>query len=128
MRLDNVSTVIEIYAPASQDIIDKLIKIIPFELPDDYINFLKQHNGFLADRVSLHPIETAIEDYEFYELEEECPGLLLIASDGGSLGVGIYSNNNTQIISTYMSDLEPDDFVNVASSFSEWLEIDCPFE
>ncbi len=44
MRLDNVSTVIEIYAPASQDIIDKLIKIIPFELPDDYINFLKQHN------------------------------------------------------------------------------------
>jgi len=77
-------------APASKAAIANLINKVRFELPSDYLDFLRFSNGGCGD-IPVQPwcfdgLWTAEELLEFnrdYEVAEFCPGFFGIGSSGG---------------------------------------------
>lgn len=57
--------------------------------PNDYIEFMKKHNGGQGDIgetwLILYPLEELKEINDVYEIEEFLPGHIIIGSNGGEL-------------------------------------------
>ncbi|UEP38553.1 SMI1/KNR4 family protein [Burkholderia ambifaria] len=72
---------------ASNQAVSDLISLIEIALPDDYLAFLKEHNGgegFIDnDYLMLWRAEDIIAFNKEYEVVEYAPGLLLFGSNGG---------------------------------------------
>ncbi|RVD58930.1 SMI1/KNR4 family protein [Mesorhizobium sp. M2D.F.Ca.ET.185.01.1.1] len=79
-------------APADSAIVDGLSARLGIELPRDYTDFLKEHNGgegFVHDNYIVFFKAEELADFNReYEVEKYAPGILLFASSGGGEGYG----------------------------------------
>ncbi|TPL00287.1 SMI1/KNR4 family protein [Mesorhizobium sp. B2-4-16] len=78
--------------PAQSLVVDELSAILGVQLPEDYIDFLKKHNGgegFINDNyIIFFKAEELVDFNREYEVEKYAPGILLFASNGGGEGYG----------------------------------------
>lgn len=79
-------------APADAGVVDGLPASLGAELPKDYADFLKEHNGgegFIGDNYIIFWKAEELADFNReYEVEQYAPGILLFASSGGGEGYG----------------------------------------
>ena len=78
--------------PAESSVVDGLPARLGVELPKDYTDFLKQHNGgegFINDSYMIFfKAEELVDFNREYEVEKYAPGILLFGSNGGGEGYG----------------------------------------
>jgi hypothetical protein len=77
-------------APASEDSIARLVRAVGFDLPSDYLEFLRVSNGGCGDIPvdpwcfdSLWTAEKLVVCNRDYEVAEYCPSFFGIGSSGG---------------------------------------------
>ncbi|TPM34475.1 SMI1/KNR4 family protein [Mesorhizobium sp. B2-3-5] len=79
-------------APAEPAVVDGLAARLGVDLPKDYTDFLKKHNGgegFIGDNYIIFFKSEELFDFNReYEVEKYAPGILLFASNGGGEGYG----------------------------------------
>lgn len=77
---------------------DDIVRINEVELPKQYIEFMKKHNGGEGDIgenwLVLYPLEDLQEINDDYEIEQFLPGHIIIGSDGGGELYGIDNEGN----------------------------------
>jgi hypothetical protein len=82
----------ELEGPARSSVVDELNASLGVELPKDYTDFLKQHNGgegFINDSYIIFFKAEELADFNReYEVEKYAPGILLFASNGGGEAYG----------------------------------------
>jgi hypothetical protein len=82
----------EFEPPARSSVVDGLKASLRVELPKDYTEFLKQHNGgegFVNDSyIIFFKAEELVDFNREYEVEKYAPGILLFASNGGGEAYG----------------------------------------
>ncbi|TGQ69870.1 MAG: SMI1/KNR4 family protein [Mesorhizobium sp.] len=78
--------------PAEAAVVDGLSSNLGVTLPEDYIKFLKEHNGgegFIGDSyIIFFKAEELVDFNREYEVEKYAPGILLFASNGGGEAYG----------------------------------------
>lgn len=79
-------------APVESSVVDGLPALLGVELPKDYADFLKEHNGgegFIGESyIIFFKAEELVEFNREYEVEKYAPGILLFASNGGGEAYG----------------------------------------
>lgn len=82
----------QLYSPADAGVVEGLSARLGVTLPQDYICFLKEHNGgegFIGNNyIILWRAEELADFNREYEVEQYAPGILLFASSGGGEGYG----------------------------------------
>jgi hypothetical protein len=77
---------------ATPRIVDELSSRLGAALPQDYLDFLRRHNGgegFIGDNYIVFWKAEELADFNReYEVEQYAPGILLFGSDGGGEGYG----------------------------------------
>src|ERR1051326_6924227 len=80
----------QLNSPADPRIVDKLCSSLGVTLPNDYLDFLRQHNGgegFIGDNyVVFWKAEELANFNREYEVDKYAPAILLFVSDGGGKG------------------------------------------
>jgi len=78
--------------PAEPAVVDGLSARLGVDLPEDYIDFLKEHNGgegFVDENYVIFFKAEELADFNReYEVEKYAPGIFLFASNGGGEGYG----------------------------------------
>ena len=91
-------------------------------LPDDYINFMKKHNGCDGDTgaitVILYKIEELNEINEDLQIEDFLPGNCIIGTNGGGEFFGIDTDGNYFTIPSVMDE---DDKVKLGKTLDECI-------
>ncbi len=79
-------------APADDSVISNTLAELGIALPEDYVRFLRTHNGgegFLgANYIIFWKAEELSSLNREYEVDKYAPGILLFGSDGGGEGYG----------------------------------------
>lgn len=85
----------EFNAPYNGEVIKKINEV---ELPEDYVEFKKKHNGGEGDIgeawLVLYSLEELQEINDDYEIEQFLPDHIIIGSDGGGELYGIDGKGN----------------------------------
>lgn len=85
----------EFNAPYNGEVIKKINEV---ELPEDYVEFMKKHNGGEGDIgeawLVLYSLEELQEINDDYEIEQFLPDHIIIGSDGGGELYGIDGKGN----------------------------------
>ena len=78
--------------PAEPNVVEDLSSRLGVNLPADYLEFLRQHDGgegFIGDNyIILWKAEELADFNREYEVEKYAPGILLFGADGGGEGYG----------------------------------------
>ena len=78
--------------PADPVVVEGLASNLGVALPDDYLDFLRQHNGgegFVGDNYIIFWKTEELSDFNReYEVEKYAPGIFLFGSSGGGEGYG----------------------------------------
>lgn len=78
--------------PADLGVVERLHFDLKVELPKDYLDFLRQHNGgegFVGDHYIVFWKAEELADFNReYEVEKYAPGIFLFGSSGGGEGYG----------------------------------------
>jgi hypothetical protein len=78
--------------PADPVVVEGLSSSLGAALPNDYLDFLRQHNGgegFIGDDYFIFWKAEELADFNReYGIEQYAPGILLFGSDGGGEGYG----------------------------------------
>lgn len=85
--------------PADTRAVERLASGWGANLPRDYLDFLRQHNGgegFIGDNYIVFWKAEELADFNReYEVEKYAPGILLFGSDGGGEGYGFDTKSDT---------------------------------
>jgi SMI1 / KNR4 family (SUKH-1) len=96
-------------------------------LPQDYIDFLKRHNGgegyIGGEYVMLWKLEELEEFNRDYEVREYLPNVLLFGSDGSGEAFGFRTSGKPtwEVITVPFVGMSPELCEKVAGSFSEFM-------
>lgn len=135
MRKDNTNTLetlfkrwtgkMRVNPRANEKALGELQRAVRIELPADYLAFLRWTNGADGDigtnYVQVWSAEEITSDP--YPFEEFVPGLLFIAGDGAAALFGFDSRMHPMpIVITHRDDLDLEDLVVAAPSFTAFLE------
>lgn len=92
---DNLAYVLtegQLDVPADLKLVDNLPVALGIDLPRDYLNFLRQHDGgegFIKDHYIIIWKVTELADFNReYEVEKYAPGIFLFGSNGGGEAYG----------------------------------------
>jgi hypothetical protein len=79
-------------APADENVVSNALAELGVALPEDYVRFLRKHNGgegFIGEKYFIFwKAEELILFNREYEVDKYAPGILLFGSDGGGEGYG----------------------------------------
>ncbi|OPA94851.1 SMI1/KNR4 family protein [Pseudomonas fluorescens] len=79
-------------APADAACVDSLVATLGVALPQDYLDFLKQHNGgdvLIGEEYFVFwQVQELAEFNRDYQVELYAPGIFLFGADGGGEGYG----------------------------------------
>ena len=88
--------------PVNQSEIDSIEKLIGFKLPEDYLYFLKNHNGDEAfiekEFMILWDADKLLQTNIEYEILEYLPSTLAIGGNGAGEFIAIEKNKNDEQI------------------------------
>ncbi|OWP71540.1 SMI1/KNR4 family protein [Pseudomonas sp. K2I15] len=86
----------QLNGPAEPDFVDSLNTTLGVELAQNYLDFLKAHDGgegFIGDHYMVFWEAQELADFNReYEVETYAPGIFLFGSDGGGEGYGFDTN------------------------------------
>ena len=116
----------ELDPPASPEIVDGISSNSEIDFPEDYLNFLRHHNGgegFIGDNyVVLWKAEELCDFNQKYEVEKYAPGIFLFGSDGGGEGYGFDTESMTMpIVQIPFIGMERRYAVSIADNFSDFF-------
>jgi hypothetical protein len=113
-------------SPADHVIVEGLSEALGVNLPADYLDFLRQHDGgegFIGARyVILWKAEELADFNREYEVETYAPGIFLFGSTGGGEGYGFDTQSPTMpIVRVPFIGMERRYALHVAPSFQEFF-------
>lgn len=112
-----------LYKGANDEEIQKLKTAFSYQLPNDFIEFLKFTNGAEGNHIIFWNIDNMIEANNAYSIETNVPGLLLFGSDGGAEAFGFDLREEAiRIVMVPDVSLLWEEAVNLGDSFHEFLE------
>jgi hypothetical protein len=129
INLNNIPLVSE-REPGTSAKIKEIESRLGKNFPVNYVQFLKQTDGFDSDEVRLYPIDEIEERNATYEVDKYCPGFINIGDDGGGSAIMI-KNATFQDCKVYLVGhgvMTPEFMEIIGSDFVEWLEAGCPLE
>lgn len=92
-------------------------------LPEDYLAFMREHNGGEGDigetYLVLFPMEELQTIYDNYDVESELPGCVIIGGDGGGELYGVDEEGRYFNVPAI---IDKNDRTELGSSFEEFLE------
>ncbi|WP_053059952.1 MULTISPECIES: SMI1/KNR4 family protein [Burkholderia cepacia complex] len=111
---------------ASNQAVSDLIALIEIPLPDDYLTFLREHNGgegFIDNEyLMLWRAEDIVTFNEEYEVAEYAPGLLLFGSNGGGEAYAFDTRvSPMQIVEVPFIGMDLADVIPIAGSLTTLL-------
>ena len=115
------------HAGVSEKDIGTFRRITGIKLPQDYVDFLRRHNGgegYIGDEyVMLWKLEELEEFNRDYEVREYLPDVLLFGSDGGGETYGFRTSGRPawDVIKVPFVGMSPEVCEKVAGSFSEFF-------
>ncbi len=89
--------------PATDIIIEKLVKAVDVELPNEYLGILRKYNGGEGDLalppmwLQLWSVDEVIENYENDFYKTEFPGCFFFASNGGMESIAIRKTDSNKL-------------------------------
>lgn len=112
--------------PAAAADIEKLIQEARFKLPDDYLDFLRHHDGgegiFGKNYVVLWRAGELNSFNSDYEVEELAPEIILFGQDGGGEAYGFDTRlGSMAIVRVPLIGISADDAVHLAPNFIDFL-------
>ncbi|MBB6611541.1 SMI1/KNR4 family protein [Pontibacter sp. Tf4] len=112
-------------APSKTDM-ELLIQKIDFKIDDDYIEFIKNHNGASGDLsesnyILLWEAKDVVQLNPYYEGVEESDKLLFIGSDGGNLGYAV-DKESSEFVEIDFLEIAHSKPTKVADSFEGLLK------
>jgi hypothetical protein len=113
---------------ASQSSLDNLREKAGFELPQDYLEFMKEFNGGEGEVgnnswLCLFPIEDLIQTNEDYILlMQEIPDYFLFGKDAADTGFAFHKSNQTIHSFGLMSNFKTDKIESCGAKFKNFLE------
>lgn len=123
--IDYLTEFFEKNPPADPGTFNSIVESIDVQLPDDYLDFMRESNGGeggirKGQWLRLWPIEEINQANIDYKVAEYAPDLLLIGSNGGSLGFGIKRKERIFVaVDMYDND---DDVYTYGESFKSFLQ------
>ncbi|NVM66399.1 hypothetical protein FHW88_004710 [Mucilaginibacter sp. SG538B] len=115
------------FEPRSQPLALAILAAIPFELPEDYLFYLKNYETFedfiVSEYVSLWTADELLETNEGFGITENLPNVFGIGGNGGGefIGIEFLSNGTHRIILSDLVSLEEEYFIEIGKSFSDML-------
>jgi hypothetical protein len=118
--------------PASADAIARLVSSVAFELPPDYLDFLRVSNGGCGDIPvqpwcfdSLWAAEELVGCNRDYEVAKYCPGFFGIGSSGGGemFAFDMRSSKPWPVVVVPFIGMEPDAALSVALDFRSFIQM-----
>jgi len=124
MNFDGIQRLAGLHAGASKSDIQAAEAGLNISFPVNYKLLLEYTDGLLLDSgVSLYSVNDIRERNDTYEVFEYCKGFLLIGDDSGGRGFLISLNNlESKIYGSGLGDLDPSEFVPIATSLQDWVE------
>ena len=119
-------------APAAEDAIARLVNQLGFELPPDYLEFLRFSNGGCGDIPvqpwcfdSLWTVEELADCNRDYQVVDYCPGFFGIGSSGGGemFAFDMRSKKPWPLVVVPFIGMEPDAALPVAPDFRSFVEM-----
>lgn len=113
---------------ASEERLQKLMADIGYRLPEDYLDFMRQWNGYNGDvgqkgSVDIWPAEEIQPSNEANRFREWVPGLVLFGSDGGGEFYAFdMRGKDPKVVMVTMIPLNLENAVEAGSSFLDFLE------
>lgn len=109
--------------PASPGVVEGLSSRLGVTLPNDYLAFLRQHNGgegFMGDNYIVFWKAEELADFNRdYEVEKYAPGIFLFGSNGGGEGYGF----DTQSAAMHIVRVP---FIGMERRYATFVAIDFP--
>ena len=99
------------------------VKLIE-SLPESYVNWLNSidESVLFNDLVLLYSRDDLPERNETFEIQTYLPEFVLIADDSGGRGILLRRSKESAVYIADLGGLQPDDLVELATSFSKWQE------
>ena len=120
--------ILKFYEKPSEADLEKYLPQLPSDLPESYINFLKQNNGAGGDlpvqpwNFELWRLEIITEYNEDYEIQTYLPRYFGIGGDGG----GEFFAFNMETLKIFIIPfigMEEEDAILVAENFEEFKDL-----
>ena len=94
------------------------------KLPESYVNWLDSidESARFNDLVLLYSQDDLPERNATYEIYKYLPNHLLIGDDSGGRGILLRRSMDSAVYIADLGGLQPDDLVELATSFSKWQE------
>jgi hypothetical protein len=128
MKTEEILKTCQLNPGASEGAIRDAATSLGCSLPDDYVQFLRTHDGgegFIGDNYLIlwKVEELSIFNCE-YEVEKYAPGLLLFASSGGGAGYGFDKRDAAMpVVSFEFIGMNLNEVDRVANSFTDFLAL-----
>lgn len=120
----------ESHPPASGAALSAALEAIPFALPNDYVNWLRQRNGGEGFVGAEYAVLWSIQDLLVFNAEygapQEAPGMFLFGTNGANEGFAFDLENALRIVVIPLIGMARGDALPVADTFSELLR--CLYE
>lgn len=113
---------------ASEEVIKKLKEQITFELPEDYLELMKEFNGGEGELgenswLCLFPIEDlTMTNLDYGLLMDQIPDYFLFGKDAADTGYAFHKNDQTIHSFGLMSNFDTDPIEFCGKSFFEFVE------
>jgi hypothetical protein len=111
--------------PVSEDALAEFSKASTFQLPGDYLEFLRQMNGgegFVGEPfIRLYTVEELLAMNLGYKFPEFFPGFFLLGTDGGGEAYAFRTSENNAIYQVPFIG-GPEHAVKLAASFGDCME------
>jgi hypothetical protein len=124
----NLSNELVLGEPGTPDLIAETHRNLGFELPNDYVDFIKRANGadgpFGKDGyLNLWPVHDLRAKNKGYQVDDFAPGLLLFGSDGGGEAFAFDTRDPTlPVVGVPFVGLSLKEIQPLAESFLEFLK------
>lgn len=113
--------------PASERVITDVATKAGFDLPEDYVAFMRRSDGaegpLPGTYLALWPLESLPERNEMYAVDEFAPGLFIFGSDGGDTAYAfVRRSDETVIVEVPFIGMSSESVRPLGSSFHDFIK------
>lgn len=118
---------VKLFPGVKDDAIMSVSSTLPYQLPSDYLEFLKLGNGGCGQigeiYIDLYRFEELVLTNNQYGVDRYAPGLFIFGSDGGDEAFGFdYRTPHPHVVMIPFISMDWANAVHLADSFSQFIE------